>query len=198
MKVKRLSVALLCIMHYALCIGMSVKSPNGNVELTFSVDPDGRPVYEMSYKGRAVVKPSFLGLELAKDKHASMGLKEHDLMAGFKIEKEETSSFDETWKPVWGETATIRNHYNELAVTLSQQWLEGMPSTPEGRRPAPRQHNRQIIIRFRVYSSTTSLSRRSAVSLRWRVAIRLGGCLAITIPRNRRLRNANFLRSAAV
>ena len=151
MKCRRLSVALLCIMHYALCIGMSVKSPNGNVELTFSVDPDGRPVYEMSYKGRAVVKPSFLGLELAKDKHASMGLKEHDLMAGFKIEKEENSTFDETWKPVWGETATIRNHYNELAVTLSQQWLEGMPSTPEGRRPAPRQHNRHIIIRFRVY-----------------------------------------------
>ena len=75
MKCRRLSVALLCIMHYALCIGMSVKSPNGNVELTFSVDPDGRPVYEMSYKGREVVKPSFLGLELAKDKHASMGLK---------------------------------------------------------------------------------------------------------------------------
>ena len=113
MKCRRFSVALLCIMHYALCIGMSVKSPNGNVELTFSVDPDGRPVYEMSYKGREVVKPSFLGLELAKDKHASMGLKEHDLMAGFKIEKEENSTFDETWKPVWGETATIRNHYNE-------------------------------------------------------------------------------------
>ena len=120
----------------------SVKSPNGNVELTFSVNPDGRPVYEMTYKGKAVVKPSFLGLELAKDKHASLGLQEHDLMAGFKVEKEETSTFDETWKPVWGETATIRNHYNELAVTLSQQWLERMPSTPEGRRLAPRQHNR--------------------------------------------------------
>ena len=147
---KRLLVSLLLAMPMMVNAG-SVKSPNGNVELTFSVDPDGRPVYEMSYKGKEVVKPSFLGLELAKDKHASMGLKEHDLMAGFKIEKEETSSFDETWKPVWGETATIRNHYNELAVTLSQQWLEGMPSTPEGLRPAPRQHNRQIIIRFRVY-----------------------------------------------
>ena len=45
----------------------SVKSPNGNIELKFSVDNTGRPVYEMSYKGREVVKPSFLGLELAKD-----------------------------------------------------------------------------------------------------------------------------------
>ena len=147
---KRLLVSLLLAMPMMVNAG-SVKSPNGNVELTFSVNPDGRPVYEMTYKGKAVVKPSFLGLELAKDKHASLGLQEHDLMAGFKVEKEETSTFDETWKPVWGETATIRNHYNELAVTLSQQWLERMPSTPEGRRLAPRQHNRQIIIRFRIY-----------------------------------------------
>ena len=80
---KRLLVSLLLAVPMMVNAG-SVKSPNGNVELTFSVDPDGRPVYEMSYKGRAVVKPSFLGLALAKDKPASMGLKEHDLMAGFK------------------------------------------------------------------------------------------------------------------
>ena len=108
-------------MHYALCIGTSVKSPNGNIELKFSVDPNGRPVYEMSYKGKAVVKPSFLGLELAKDKHASKGVKETDLMDGFTIAKEETSTFDETWKPVWGETATIRNHYNEYVAELQQK-----------------------------------------------------------------------------
>ena len=29
----------------------SIKSPNGNIELKFSVDEKGRPVYEMSYKG---------------------------------------------------------------------------------------------------------------------------------------------------
>ena len=137
-----------------------------------------RPIYEMTYKGKAVVKPSFLGLELAKDKHASLGLQEHDLMAGFKVEKEETSTFDETWKPVWGETATIRNHYNELAVTLSQQWLERMPSTPDGRR--------------------TSLSKRNAVSLRWRVTILLGGYLAITTLRSRKHNNASFQKSATV
>ena len=134
MKVKRLSVVLLCIMHYALCIGTSVKSPNGNIELKFSVNPNGRPVYEMSYKGKAVVKPSFLGLELAKDKHASKGVKETDLMDGFTIAKEETSTFDETWKPVWGETATIRNHYNEYVAELKQQATQ-----------------REIRIRFRVY-----------------------------------------------
>ena len=112
----------------------SVKSPNGNVEVEFSVDQQGRPTYEMNYKGRAVVLPSHLGLELAKDKHASKGLGETDLLDGFVIKHEDTSSADETWKPVWGETATIRNHYNEYAAVLEQQ-----PT------------RRQIIIRFRVY-----------------------------------------------
>ena len=75
MKKLLLSLALLPLM----AIAGNVKSPNGNIELKFSVDQTGRPVYEMSYKGRAVVKPSFLGLELAKDKHASAGLNETDL-----------------------------------------------------------------------------------------------------------------------
>ncbi|MBR5749647.1 MAG: glycoside hydrolase family 97 protein [Prevotella sp.] len=131
----RFCAALLCIVHYALCIGAAeVKSPNGNIELKFSVNQTGRPVYEMSYKGKAVVKPSFLGLELAKDKHASKGLKETDLMDGFTIAKEEMSTFDEVWKPVWGETATIRNHYVEYVAVLQQQ-----------------SSHREMLIRFRVY-----------------------------------------------
>ena len=112
----------------------SIKSPNGNIELNFSVDNTGRPFYEMTYKGKAVVKPSFLGLELAKDKHASKGQQETDLMDGFTISKEDTSEFDETWQPVWGETKDIRNHYNEYVAVLQQQ-----------------SQQREILIRFRVY-----------------------------------------------
>ena len=128
-----------------------VKSPNGNIELKFSLSEFGQPVYEVTYKNRPVIKPSHLGLELAKDKHASMGLREHDLLEGFTIAKEETTTFDETWRPVWGETATIRNHYNEYAVTLSQKWLDRLPGNPDGPRLAPRQYTRTMIIRFRVY-----------------------------------------------
>ena len=51
-----------------------VKSPNGNICVNFSLQGDGVPTYSMTYKGKAVVKPSHLGLELMKDKHASMGL----------------------------------------------------------------------------------------------------------------------------
>ena len=52
-----------------------VKSPNGNVVLTFTIE-QGRPTYAVTYKGRDVVLPSHLGLELAKDKHASKGMEE--------------------------------------------------------------------------------------------------------------------------
>jgi len=137
------------ISHFSF--GASVLSPNGNIELKFSLSEFGQPVYEVTYKNRPVIKPSHLGLELAKDKHASMGMREHDLLEGFTIAKEETTTFDETWRPVWGETATIRNHYNEYAVTLSQKWLDRLPSNPDGPRLAPRQYNRTMIIRFRVY-----------------------------------------------
>ena len=126
-----LSIALLLSLS---ATAATVKSPNGNIVLSFSVDQQGRPLYSMTYKGKAVVNPSHLGLELAKDKHASKGLKETDLMDGFQIKGEATSEFDETWQPVWGETRDIRNHYNEYVATLSQ------PSS-----------QREIIIRFRVY-----------------------------------------------
>ena len=153
MKKLFLSLALLPLM----AIAGNVKSPNGNIELKFSVDNTGRPVYEMSYKGRAVVKPSFLGLELAKDKHASAGLDEKDLMDQFSIVNEKVSEFDETWQPVWGETKNIRNHYNELAVTLQQMWLERVKSNKPGVQLAPKQHRREMIIRFRVYDDGIGL-----------------------------------------
>ena len=122
-----------------MATAQTVTSPNGNVEVKFSLD-NGRPTYEMTYKGKAVVKPSHLGLELVKTKHASKGMEETDLMDGFTVTDTQISTFDETWKPVWGQTATIRNHYNEMAVTLNQ--------------PASK---RNIVIRFRVYDDGMGL-----------------------------------------
>ena len=104
----------------------SIISPNGNLHLDFTVNAQGEPVYQLFYKGKAVVKPSKLGLELKDDP---------GLMSNFTLTGTETSTFDETWKPVWGEVAQIRNHYNELAVTLEQK-----------------AQNRNMIIRFRLYN----------------------------------------------
>ena len=130
---KKIGLVVGCWLMAAGLLATEIKSPNGNVVLNFNVE-QGRPVYTLTYKGRPVIKPSHLGLELAKDKHASKGLQETDLMDGFVLKSEQTSSFDETWRPVWGETAIIRNHYNEYAAVLRQ--------TAE---------RREIVLRFRVY-----------------------------------------------
>ena len=148
MRHRNLLLALLLFPLAALAT--EVKSPNGNVALNFMVE-EGRPVYSVTYKGKDVIRPSHLGLELAKDKHASMGMDERDLMDGFSLDKEETSTFDETWEPVWGETKYIRNHYNEYTATLSQHWLTAPSKSNNGVRRQPRQHRRTILIRFRVY-----------------------------------------------
>ena len=131
---QRFKTLLLVLLLPAIAMAQEVQSPNGNVRLRFSLTGNGVPTYEMTYKNKAVVKPSHLGLELAKDKHASKGMNETSLMDGFTIIDTKTSSFDETWRPVWGETSTIRNNYTELAVNLAQ------PAT-----------KRNIIVRFRVY-----------------------------------------------
>lgn len=100
-------------------------SPNGQLRLNFSVNAQGEPVYELYYKDKVVIKPSKLGLELKDDP---------GLMNGFTLAGVQTSTFDETWQPVWGEEKEIRNHYNEMAVTLNQQ-----------------AQNRHIVLRFRLF-----------------------------------------------
>ena len=157
MKYKNLLLILLALPMMA--VAQTVKSPNGNVVLTFSLTDNGRPTYEMTYKGKAVVKPSHLGLELAKDKHASMGMEESDLMEGFSIVDTRETSFDETWQPVWGETRDIRNRYNELAVTLDNKY-EYSKVTAKGENERGRaffERHRTVIIRFRVYDDGIGL-----------------------------------------
>lgn len=133
-KMKKIQLFFIALMLPMLAVAQTIKSPDGKVSLTFSLTGNGVPTYSMTYKNKAVITPSHLGLELAKNKHASKGFKETDLMDGFTVADTKTSTFDETWKPVWGETSTIRNNYNELAVTLNQE-----------------SSNRNIIIRFRIY-----------------------------------------------
>ena len=133
------SLGILAISSLAVA-QTTTQSPDGNLALTFSLAEGGVPTYSLDYKGKTVILPSRLGLELARDKHASKGLRETDLLDGFTLKNEQKSTFDETWEPVWGETKTIRNHYNEYAATLSQ--------TAE---------KRDIIVRFRVYDDGIGL-----------------------------------------
>ena len=136
-----------------ICFAMAVNaqkltSPDGNFVMNFSLSPEGAPVYELSYKDKPIIKPSTLGLELKKEdanKKTTFEWTERtdkdqldaktNLMTGFKIKDTSTSTFDETWSPVWGEEKEIRNNYNELAVTLDQ------PS-----------NDRYMVIRFRLFN----------------------------------------------
>ena len=88
-----------------------LRSPDGQLELKFAV-VDGVPEYALDRAGKAVVLPSRLGYEL---------LDRESLDGGFTLTGTAFDSFDETWEPVWGEEASIRNHYNELLVTLEQR-----------------------------------------------------------------------------
>ena len=103
----------------------SQTSPDGNVKLTFALNEIGKPYYKVSYKNKEVIKESFLGLELKNTTN---------FISDFSIKKTEKNTFDQTWEPVWGEESKIRNHYNELLVSLHQKTSD-----------------RILNIRFRVY-----------------------------------------------
>jgi len=89
-----------------------ISSPNKNLSLKFELNNAGTPTYQLKYKKKDVIKTSKLGLE-TKDVPS--------FLSGFNVAKTEQSSADESWNPVWGEQKTIRNHYNELLVTLTQK-----------------------------------------------------------------------------
>ena len=62
MKHRNFLLALLLLPLMAMA--QEIKSPNGNMVLNFTLE-QGRPTYTLSYKGKEVVRPSHLGLELA-------------------------------------------------------------------------------------------------------------------------------------
>ena len=119
----------------------TVYSPNREIAVQVDVK-DGAPVYQVSFKGKEVIRESRLGLELASVKSNSdfnnfdnkQSVDQNSLCDGFRLLSAKYDSFDETWQPVWGEESSIRNHYNEMEVSLLQESL-----------------NRFIIVRFRVY-----------------------------------------------
>ena len=124
---------LMCL----VCLGLAgrvhaseVTSPNGEMKLTFTLR-DSKPYYSVSFRGKPVIKPSRLGYELHNAE---------SLLEGFTQMGEKTSTFDETWTPVWGENKTIRNHYKELLVNLIQE-----------------KTGRVMNLRFRVYDEGVGL-----------------------------------------
>ena len=138
--------ALLCGCIFASA--QKLTSPDGNLVMNFSLNEKGCPTYDLTFTDKTVIKPSKHGLELKREdankqtdfeatghKDQNVLDKKSNLMSGFTVRDTRTSTTDETWRPVWGEESVIRNHYNELEVTLNQ---------PE--------NDRYIIIRFRLFN----------------------------------------------
>ena len=122
-----LIILILCQLSLKPVLGQQILSPNKNIVLTFSINEEGMPTYQVDYKNKAVIKTSALGFILKND--------QFNLYHNFVVLKTDTSTFDETWKPVWGEESQIRNHYNQMVVTLNQT-----------------KSDRQMIIKFRVFN----------------------------------------------
>lgn len=152
MKPQLLNIAAL------LCAGMlslgasaqdkTITSPDGILKLEFTIAPDGTPMYSLDRGETKVILPSALGFELRGTIKASKLVYAEDgtiskkdsrkptsFHDGFVLENAETSAFDETWHPVWGEEETIRNNYNELSVNLVQTATD-----------------RRMTVRFRLYN----------------------------------------------
>ncbi|GGG90334.1 glucan 1,4-alpha-glucosidase SusB [Parapedobacter pyrenivorans] len=134
-------VIFLVVAHSA--DGQALVSPSGQLKAHFALTDNGEPTYRLEFKGREVIKPSKLGLELTgntqKVEFSAEGEQNnrqevHSLYDQFKVVDLQRSAFDETWQPVWGETKDIRSHYNELALTLEQNHTA-----------------RRLVIRFRLF-----------------------------------------------
>lgn len=89
----------------------TVTSPDGRFALSFDLDGNGQPVYSLNLEGKEIVRPGKLGFRLRGT---------DDLASGFTLAGVDTTSFDQTWKPVWGEESEIRNNYKEMLVRLEQ------------------------------------------------------------------------------
>ncbi|MBQ4367804.1 MAG: glycoside hydrolase family 97 protein, partial [Muribaculaceae bacterium] len=68
----------------------------------------GKPFYTLSRDGVTILATSHLGF----------ALKSGDLSTGMKIVSSSRDTHDDTWTTLWGEDEVIRNHYNQLSVTL--------------------------------------------------------------------------------
>jgi glucan 1,4-alpha-glucosidase len=89
----------------------TVSSPNNRIEVNIMLSELGEPMYSVTLDNQPIVAKSKLGIALIQE----------NMYSGFDIIKNEKSSFDERWIPVWGEVSKIRNNYNQIILTLKNK-----------------------------------------------------------------------------
>ena len=103
---------------FAACTDNTVlDSPEGDVQVAFSIDGNGVPQYQLTAYGQEVIGTSSIGLEAL----------EANLKDGFEILKVTRDKADAEWTQPWGENKLMRDHHNELAVVMKN--AEGVELT---------------------------------------------------------------------
>ena len=87
----------------------SIDSPGKVLRLGVTLNGEGRPGYTIARHGAPIVGESRLGFIFADARKFERS---------FTLAGKTTRSFDQTWEQPWGERRFVRNHYNELRVTL--------------------------------------------------------------------------------
>ena len=150
---KTMILAACCMLAALPADAQQLKSPDGKLEIHFRLDQGGRPTYRLLREGKTVVADSHLGLQLKEENPEKATdfdytqftpseevARKADMMTGFEVKDYKTATCDETWQPVWGEESEIRNHYNEMCVTLAQPM-----------------NQREVAIRFRLFNDGMGL-----------------------------------------
>ncbi|RYZ22423.1 MAG: glycoside hydrolase family 97 protein [Chitinophagaceae bacterium] len=106
-------LSLLIALATGLCAfgqqSFNLQSPDGTLRLQVANDATGQLRYSLTYKNKPVLLPGTLGITL-KEPNVNLSL--------FRVVSNATASRDASWKPVWGEWASIRDLHNELRLGL--------------------------------------------------------------------------------
>ena len=99
----------------------ALQSPDGKYNFVFE-QKDGRLTYRLDYAAKQVIEEGELGVNI--DNHlveSAMGIpvdNSNVWIHGMEVTSVDRRSEDNTWKPVYGEYAQIRDRYNEMTIHL--------------------------------------------------------------------------------
>lgn len=118
---RRLPFLLLLLVATVAGAVETLQSPNGKYQFAFS-QKEGKLMYSLDYANKPVVEEGELGVNI--DNHlveSAMGIPVDNSSVwtkGMEVTSVERRSEDNTWKPVYGEYAQMRGHYNEMTIHL--------------------------------------------------------------------------------
>ncbi len=108
---KQIIVSLLLIGIYCLPVfpgEVTISSPDGKMQMKV-YDKGGNALYTVNYGGKPIVLESLLGIN-----------GNGEWRDGIVVDKSTDTSVDVTWNPVYGERSTVRDHYNQGEIDITQ------------------------------------------------------------------------------